>query len=144
MQTYFGYFGYAWLHSPKMIVFSVYLHAKNKLHNSLLSYNITIFWPITCDPKLCQIYWWNINNNISFHYRLFLRKTSTTKLFKKSQKTLIWAHSGPFCPNLDQKWIFLEKRAQLSVFQYSNYLTFCQKSEKSMEPFLRKLLDGHT
>ena len=41
MQTYFGYFGHAWLHSPKMIVFNVYLHAKNKLHNSLLSYNIT-------------------------------------------------------------------------------------------------------
>ena len=41
IQTYFGYFGHAWLHSPKMIVFNVYLHAKNKLHNSLLSYNIT-------------------------------------------------------------------------------------------------------
>ena len=41
MQTYFGYFGHTWLHSAKMMVFNVYLHAKNKLHNSLLSWDIT-------------------------------------------------------------------------------------------------------
>ena len=77
-------------HTHPMIVFNVYLHAKNKLHNSLLSYNIALqkilefdwlaaFWPITWDPKLCQICWWNINNNLSFHYTLFPRKTNTTK-----------------------------------------------------------------
>ena len=35
MQTYFEYFGQAWLYSPKMIVltcdFDIYLHAKNNL-----------------------------------------------------------------------------------------------------------------
>ena len=102
---------------------------------------LAAFWPITGDPKLCQICWWNINNNISFHYRLFPRKTN--KIFQKIPKTLFWAHSGPFCPNWGQKWIFLEKRA-LSVFQYLNYLPLCQKSEKPNEPFLRKLLEGHT
>ena len=32
------------------------------------------FWPITRDPKFCQICCWNIKNNISFHFRLFPRK----------------------------------------------------------------------
>ena len=87
-------------------------------------------------PDMCC---WYINNNIRFHYKLFPRKTNMTKFFKKSQKP----HFGPFCPILGQKWIFREKRV-LSVFQYSNYLPLCQKSEKPNEPLLRKLLDGHT
>ena len=31
----------------------------------------------TQEPEFCQIWdwWWNINNNISFHFRLFPRKT---------------------------------------------------------------------
>ena len=37
-----------------------------------------------------------------------------------------------------QKWFFLGKRA-LSVFRYSNYLTSCQKSEKTKKLFLRKM-----
>ena len=124
MQTYFGYFGHAWLHSPKMIVFNVYLHAKNKLHNSLLSYNITFqrilkfdwlaaFWPITWDPKLYQICWWNINNNISFHYRLFPRKTNITKFFKKSQNPILapfWA----LLPKLGPKMNFPGKKGSVS------------------------------
>ena len=148
MESYFGYFEHP------MIVFNAYLHAKNKLQYSLFSYNITFwiilqfdwpgaFWPITWDPKLCQICLWNINDNISFPYRLFPRKTNLTKFFQKFPKTLFRAHPGPFCPIWGQKWIFLEKRA-LSVFQYSNYLPLCQKSEKPNEPFLRKLLEGHT
>ena len=64
--------------------------------------------------------------------------------FSKNPKNLIL---GPFwalfCPNFDHKWVLLEKRA-LSVFQFSTYLPFCQKSEKPNEPFLRKLLDGYT
>ena len=86
---------------------------------------------------------WNINNNISFHFRLFPRKTIITKFFKKSIKPYFWGHSGPSLPKFGQKWIFLEKRA-LPVFQYSNYLPLCQKSVKPSEPFLRKLLNGHT
>ena len=30
--------------------------------------------------------------------------------FQKIPKTMFWAHSGPFCPNLDQKRVFLEKK----------------------------------
>ena len=71
----------------------------------------------------------------------------TWQNFSKNPKNPIldplWALLGPLCPNLDRKWIFLEKRA-LTVFQYSNYLSLCQKSEKPKESFLRKLLNGHT
>ena len=31
----------------------------------------------------------------------------------------------------------------LSVFKYSNYLPSCQKSEKAIEPLLRKTQNGH-
>ena len=34
---------------------------------------------------------------------------------------------------------FPEKKKALSVFKYSNYLLPCQKSEKTNEPFLRKM-----
>ena len=71
----------------------------------------------------------------------------TWQNFSKNPKNPIldplWALLDPLCPNLDRKWIFLEKRA-LTVFQYSNYLSLCQKSEKPKESFLRKLLNGHT
>ena len=38
----------------------------------------TTFWSITWEPEFCQIWgwWWNMNNNISFHLRLFPRKTN--------------------------------------------------------------------
>ena len=69
----------------------------------------------SCNMIGCNmICWWNINNNISFHYRLFPRKTNMTKFFKKYQKPYFGAILGPFCPNLGQKCIFLQKRA-LSV-----------------------------
>ena len=129
-------------HTHPMIVFNVYLHAKNKLHNSLLSYNITFqrilqfhwpaaFWPITWDPKLCQICWWNINNNISFHYRLFPRKTNITKFFKKSQKPYIL---GPFwilLPKLGPKMIFPGKKGLCQFFNI--WITYhCAKNQKNL------------
>ena len=68
--------------------------------------------------EFCQIWdwWWNFNNNISFHFKLFPRKKRT--------------YFGVILGR--QKWIFLEKRA-LSVFRYSNYLSPFQKSEKAIE-----------
>ena len=106
--------------------FDVYLHAKNKLHHSLLSWNITFytilqfdwltaFWLITWEPEFCQIWdwWWNINNNISFHLRLFPRKTND-RIFQKIRKTQFWDHFGPFLPKFRQKWIFLEKKSYVS------------------------------
>ena len=99
---------------------------------------------ITEDPKLLQIYWWNINNNIySFHFRLFTRKPNMTKFFKISKKYPILV---PFCAFFAQilaKMNFPGKRA-LSVFQYLYYLPLCQNLEKPNEPFLRKLLGRHT
>ena len=40
-------------------------------------------WPITQEPEFCQIcdWWWNINNNISFHFRLSPGKTND-KIFQ--------------------------------------------------------------
>ena len=54
-----------------------------------------------------------------------------------SQKTSMF-----FCLNLSKNEFSWKKG--LSVFQYSNYLLLYQKSEKPNQPFLRKLLDGHT
>ena len=88
--------------------------------------------------EFCQIWdwWWNISNNISFHFRLFPRKTKD-KIVKISEKKPILGKFGPFLPKLRQKWIFREKRA-LSVFKCSSYVSSCQKSEKTIEKFLRK------
>ena len=105
---------------------------------------LTAFWPITRKPEFCQIWdWWrDINNNISFHFRLLPRKNND-KIFQKTQKTLLLGHFGHFLPNFGQKWISLEKRA-LSVFIYSDYLPSCQKSEKTTGPFLRKTPNWQT
>ena len=93
--------------------------------------------------QFCQIsdWWWN-NNNISFRFRLFPKKKSNDNFLKKKS----WGHFGCFLHKFGQKWIFLEKRA-LSLFRYSNYLTWCQKSQKTIEQFLRempKLTDRQT
>ena len=66
-----------------------------------------------------------------------------TKFFKKTKKTYFGAILSAFLPKFGPKMNFLEKRS-LSVFQYSNYLTLCQKLEKPNGLFLRKLLGGHT
>ena len=93
---------------------------------------------LTWDPKLCQICWWNINNNNSFHYRWSQRKNNISKFFKKSPKPY-------FRPiQIGAKNEFSRKKNALSIYKYSNYLPLCQKSEKTNEPFLRKLLERHT
>ena len=97
------------------------------------------------ERQFCQIgdWWWNINNNISFHIRLFPGKTND-KIFKKIQKEpYLGPFLGPFYPNLGKNYFFLEKRT-LSVFRYSNYLSLCQKSEKTIEQFLRKTPNWQT
>ena len=65
----------------------------------------------------------------------FQQKLTSQNFTKIPQNTIF--------PKLGPKMNFPGKRA-LSVFQYSNYLPLCQKSEKPNEPFLRKLLEGHT
>ena len=63
------------------------------IHKSLLPYDITF----------CQICWWNINRNISFHFRLFPVKTNIITFLKKSKKTYFEGYSGPFLFKFWQK-----------------------------------------
>ena len=89
--------------------FNIYLHAKNKVGHVLLPWDIetlefywlTAFGPITRDPEFCQIpdWCWNINGNISFHFRLFSRKTNY-RIFQNFQKILFWGHFDFFAKNL--------------------------------------------
>ena len=97
------------------------------------------FWPLTREPNFCQIWDWlcNINKNISFHFRLFQGKAND-KIFQKIQRSLFWGHFWPFFSKFGQKWIFLENRA-LSVFKYSNHLRLRKNTEKTNDPFLRKI-----
>ena len=80
--------------------FDIYLHAENTLHHSLLSWdnnleNPAIWlvdnilahnWKTTILPDM-GFWWWNINNNIGLHFRLFQGKTNG-KIFQKIQKIL--------------------------------------------------------
>ena len=126
------------------LVQDVYLYAKNKLHHSLFLEILHFKEPCNLigwqhrDLEFCLIWdwWWNINSNISFHFRLYTRKTND-KTFLKIQKEAILGSFWVFLTKFGQKWIFLEKRA-LSVFRYSNYLSLRQKLEKTIQQFLRK------
>ena len=159
MQSYFGYFGHACSHSPKMIVSSCgrlqYLSACKIWTASFTFFlryyilkNLAIWLAgsilaITRDPKFCQICWSNINHNISSQFRLFTRKTNITKFFKKYKTPYFGAILDSFCPNLG-KYEFSWKKRAYSVFQYSNYLSLCQKSKQRNETFWKTLLDGQT
>ena len=81
--------------------------------------------------------WWWIINNISFHFRLFPRKTND-KIFQQIPKILFWIHFGPFLPKFGRKWIFLEKKSSVSfqIFQLSTIVPKRQK--KLMSHFWEK------
>ena len=105
---------YAWLQTPKMIVsickrlrgLSACQNKNSSFTSSLRCYilnNHAIWladsiWPITQDQGFCQIWdwWWNINNNISFHFILFPRKIN-------DKKKLYWGHFWQFLPKFGQK-----------------------------------------
>ena len=149
--SYFGYYVYIQLRIPKIIStcrklqylstcqkinfishFFLEIILKNPaiwLANNILALNSTEF---------CQIWdWlWNINNNISFHFRLFPGKIKG-KIFQIVQKTLFWGNFGPFCTNVG-KWILLQKKV-MPVFKYCNYLLSCKKSEKTNDMLLKKI-----
>ena len=107
-------------------------------------------WAHNWNLKFCQIWgWcWNINKNISFHFRLLPRKIND-KIFQKIQKKLFWGHVA-ILAFFAQIWVKMNspRKKALSVFKYSNYLPLCNKSEKTIMPFLRKMLnwwmDGKT
>ena len=96
--------------------------------------------------EFCQIWdwWWNINNNISFQFRLYTRKTNG-KFFKKSQKSLFGGHFGPFLPKFGQQWIFLEKRAvSFYIFQLPITVPKIRKSYWAISEENTKLADSLT
>ena len=68
-----------------------------------------------------------------------------TKFVKKSKKKTIWVTFWAFLPNFGQKRIFLEKKGSASFYIFQlNYPASCQKSEKTIEPILRKTPNWRT
>ena len=125
LWTCFGYFGYVRQCPPKVILSIYRKHLflspdKKSDSSSMLFWRLSAFWAITREPEFSQIWdwWWNINNSISFHFRLSPRKTND-KIFKKIQKKYFGNNLGPFA-QIWPKLIFVEKRVLL-VFKYSNY-----------------------
>ena len=126
----------------------------NSLFTSFLRYYILknpAIWlgdnilDLTREQGHCQIWdwWWNINNNISFHFRLFPRK-SNDKVFQKIQKKPpILGQFGALFAQIWAKTSFPRKKGCVS-FRYSNYLQPCQKSEETNEPLLRKTPNWQT
>ena len=129
LWTFFGYFRHT---DTGKVILSIYtkllcLSVSKKFASSPYFSEDwpSAFWPITRESELFQIWdwWWNANNNISFHFRLYPR--TNDRIFQKIQKKNL-GQFGHFCSNL-VKTDFLCKRGHC---QYSNYLPSCQKSEK--------------
>ena len=78
--------------------------------------------------EFCQIWdwWWNINNNISFHYRLLPRKTND-KIILKIQKEPIL---GSFYPNLGKNKFSWKK--ELCQFLDIPITSHCAKNQKKL------------
>ena len=66
--------------------------------------------PVTAS-RYSQIldWWWNTDNNISFHFSLFSEKIND-KIFQKIQKKTYVAILGTFCPNLGKIEFSCKKR----------------------------------
>ena len=121
MQTsYFGYFGHAWLHTPKIIKSTcTRLWCLSVCKKQTSSFILFLRYYILKNPAIwlavpiwglefCQIWdwWWNINNNISFHFRLSSRKTND-KFFLKIQKEPIL---GPFWALFTRIWAKMKRK----------------------------------
>ena len=74
----------------------------------------------------------------------YFQEKLMTRFFKKSKK-LYFGAMWPFwaCGHFAQIWAKMNfpRKKSLSVFKYSNYLSSCQKSEKTNMPFLGKMLN---
>ena len=99
---------------------------------------LTSFGSITWDTQFCQIWdWCEISVTILVFILDYFQEKLTIKVFKKSKKPYFGGHF------VSQIWLKINFRGNraLSLFKYSNYLPWCQKSEKTNEPFLRKMLN---
>ena len=120
IQTYFRYFGYTWLHTPKIIVSTCrrlwLLSSCQKYTSSFTSFFLSfilknpVIWladSILAHNTRLRYYqiwdWsWSFNKNTSFCLRLFPRK-SWDKTFQNIQKTIFWGHFGPFLLELESR-----------------------------------------
>ena len=142
----FGMSGYA---HPKWYYqlvenFDFFLHAENELHHffSILRNYILknlIYWLddsiLAYNSRTWRLsdmgWWWNINKNISFHFKLFPGKTNNN-FFSKNPKGPILRF---FFPKVGQNSIFLEKRA-LSDFNIPIIYHHAKTQKKITTPFL--------
>ena len=86
-------------------------------------------------------WWWNINNSISFYFRLFPIKTKDNIFQEVKKKSILW----PFWAIFAQIWAITNFHGKKGlVSKYSNYLLSCQISEKTNDPFLRNMLNWKT
>ena len=89
-------------------------------------YWLTTFWPITGDPEIWQIWdwFWNISNNISFHFRLFPRKTND-KIFQKIRKIYFGAI-----------WTKTKFPAKNGFVKYFSNITIIYQREKNQKKLM--------
>ena len=103
------------------------------------------FGPQLVYSEIFQIWDWpqNINNNISFHFRSFPKK-SNAKVFQKMQKILFWGHFGSFLPKFGQNEFSWEK----GLCQFLNIPVdyYCAKYQKKLmgNSWEKCLNDGRT
>ena len=94
LQTYFWYSEHAWIRTPKMITSTCRLSTSMVICMPKINFIIHFFLEILhCKESykfigqqhfgpylrtriLIRDYWWNINKNISFHFRLFPRNVN--------------------------------------------------------------------
>ena len=79
------------------------------------------FWPIIGDLQFSQTCdcWWNVNNNISFHFGLFPRKAND-KMFQKIQNSRIWVLFAQIWAKMaywqtDRQWWFYRTLCRTGV-----------------------------
>ena len=154
MQTsYFKYFGYACQHKPTMVVSTSMVICMTKIH-----FIIHVFLAILHFKESCNLIGrqhfgkelesqdfarYGTDYEISITMLVFIldycEKKLIPKIFKKINKILfLW----PFWALFSQTWKKKNFRGEgLSVFKSSNYLQSCKKSEKTNNPYLRKLPD---
>ena len=107
--SYFGYSGHA---HPRW----QYQLVKNLMFLSMPKINFIIhffLWRITGELKFCQIcdWWWNININTSFHFKIFPGKLVTRFFNKKSNNPYFRTILGIFLSHLPENELFWKKRA---------------------------------
>ena len=151
IQTYFGYFRHAWLYTTKMIISTCRrLRCLSTCQKQSSSFTSSLRYYILKNPAILLAdsilvrNWrpWvlpdmglvlNINSNISFHFKLFWRKTN----YKIFQKPRFWDHLGLFCSNLDKNEFSRKK----GICQFLN-VPFIYHHTKNQKKLMWKMLNS--